>query len=226
MIRNLKRQLQFSMNTLYICLLALLPPLSAGAATSITQTWSISTAIPDNDDIGFSNTHSISAAGITEIESVTVELTFAGGWNGDLYAYLVHDGVISVLLNRPGRSLENPDGAASSGMTINLSDVAAADIHTAIPMSGGSVSGTFQPDGRMSDPLAVYDTDARPAMLASFNGLDVNGSWTLFVADQAAGEVSTLQSWSLNVTGVPEPSTCMLLGTFALGLAFSRRRDG
>lgn len=226
MTRNLQRQLQFRMNTLYLSLLVLLPSLSARAGTSITQTWNISTAIPDNDDIGFSNTQSLTAPGITGIESVTVGLNFAGGWNGDLYAYLVHDGVISVLLNRPGRSLANGDGAASSGMTINLSDIAATDIHTAIPMSGGSVSDTFQPDGRTRDPLAVYDTDPRPAMLASFQGLDVNGSWTLFVADQAAGEVSTLQSWSLTVTGVPEPSTCMLLGAFALGLACSRRRDG
>ena len=32
---------------------------------------------------------------------VEVPITTHNGWNGDLYAYLEHDGVISVLLNRP-----------------------------------------------------------------------------------------------------------------------------
>ena len=223
MTRILKRN-HIIMKALSISLFALLPVISSQGSTTINQTWSVSTAIPDNDDIGFGNTQSISAAGITAIESVSVDLAFTGGWNGDLYVYLVHNGAISVLLNRPGRSLTNPDGAASSGMTINLSDVAATDIHAAIPMNGGSVTGSFQPDGRTTDPLAVLATDARPAMLSSFTGLDANGSWTLFLADQASGEVSTLQSWSLSITGVPEPSAALLSALAVIGIAFTRRR--
>jgi hypothetical protein len=42
------------------------------------------------------------------------------------------------------------------------------------------VSGTYQPDGRTTDPLTVLDTDPRMAMLSSFTGLDANVTWTLF----------------------------------------------
>ena len=82
----------------------------------------------------------------------------------------------AVLLNRPGRSLSTPDGSPTVGMNITFEDSAFSDIHTAIPMSGGSVSGTYQPDGRNIDPHDVLNTDARTAMLSSFNGLDGNGT--------------------------------------------------
>jgi hypothetical protein len=41
--------------------------------------WNVSTAIPDNDDAGYSDPRTVSAAGLTQIESVTVDLTFTGG---------------------------------------------------------------------------------------------------------------------------------------------------
>lgn len=184
-------------------------------------TWSVSTLIPDNDEVGFTDTRNITIPAITEIESLTVNLNFTGGWNGDMYAYLVHGDGFAVLLNRPGRNLGNPDGSATVGMDITFDDSAFSDIHTAIPMSGGSVSGTWQPDGRETDPLLVLNTDARTAMLADFSGLDPNGTWTLFVADQSPGETSTLQSWSMTLTAVPEPSVALLGG---LGVLFLLRR--
>ena len=185
-------------------------------------TWTVSTAIPDNDDVGFTDTRNVSIPGMTEIVSVTVNLNFSGGWNGDLYAYLVHGSGFSVLLNRPGRSTGAPDGSATVGMDITFDDGAFSDIHTAIPMSGGSVNGIYQPDGRSTDPLVVLNTDARPAMLSNFIGIDPNGLWTLFVADQSAGETSTLQSWSMSITAVPEPGVAAfaILGS---GLLLRRR---
>lgn len=84
------------------------------------------------------------------------------------------------------------------------------NVTTAIPISGGAVTGTYQPDGRATDPLTVLNTDARPAMLADFIGLDPNGNWTLFVADQNPGDTSTLQSWTLTIKAVPEPSAALL----------------
>jgi MYXO-CTERM domain-containing protein len=198
---------------------------SAFASTTWNgPTWNVSTAIPDNNDVGFTDTRSVSIPDATEIESLTVTINLTGGWNGDLYVYLVHGDGFSVLLNRPGRSLANPDGSAASGMSITIADSATMDIHTAMPMSGGSVSGTYQPDGRETDPLLVLNTDARTAMLADFIGLDPNGTWKLFVADQSAGETSILQSWSLSITTVPEPSAA-LLGLLGAVLLLRRRRS-
>lgn len=198
-------------------------PLAAHAATILTDTWTVNTAIPDNDDAGYTNTRNLITSDITEIESVTVALNFTGGWNGDLYVYLVHGSGFSVLLNRPGRDTGTPDGSATAGMNITLDDDATTDIHTGIPMSGGSASGTWKPDGRNIDPLLVVASDPRTALLSSFTGLNANGNWTLFVADQSPGNVSTLQSWTLTVTGVPEPSVAWLASLAALVLLRRRR---
>ena len=190
--------------------------------SSDLNNWLVATAIPDNSDVGFSDTRSLSVPDITEIQNLTVELNFSGGCSGDLYAYLVHDGGFSVLLNRPGRSLLNPDGSAASSLDVTFDDAAPTDIHLAIPMTGGAL-GLYQPDGRATDPLLVEAGDPRGAMLSSFTGLDASGAWTLFVANQAAGSTATLQSWSLSVTGVPEPAT-PLIGGLGLLLALRRRR--
>jgi len=51
----------------------------------------------------------------------------------------------------------------------------------------------------------------------SFNGLNPNGTWTLFFADLSGGDASTLVSWGLDIAAVPEPTTWALVG---FGLMF------
>lgn len=127
-----------------------------------------------------------------------------------------------MLLNRPGRSALDLAGSGSSGFDITLSDDAVTDIHNIGP--SGHISGLFQPDARDEDPFDALDTSPRTAFLSSFQGLDANGSWTLFVADNAAGDQSTLLGWGLTITGVPEPSRALLLILGLGGLAMRRRR--
>jgi hypothetical protein len=55
-------------------------------------------------------------------------------------------------------------------------------------------------------------------------GLDPNGQWVLYVVDQGPGAESVLQSWSLNITAVPEPSAAVL-GFFSTALLMRRRRN-
>jgi subtilisin-like proprotein convertase family protein len=59
---------------------------------------------------------------------------------------------------------------------------------------------------------------------SAFNGLDPNNTWTLFFADQSAGGVTTLNSWSLNITAVPEPVNVALaiFGVALLGTGVAR----
>ena len=52
-------------------------------------------------------------------------------------------------------------------------------------------------------PTVSYTPDG--GSLALFNGVDPNGTWTLFFADMAGGNTSTLNGWSLDITAVPEP---------------------
>ena len=204
----------------FLSLTALLLP-AAKAATTTTYTYVVNTAVPDNSGIGLSSTQWVSAP-LTQISGLTVQLTLVGGWTGDLYAYLTHDTGFAVLLNRPGRSLVDQFGSGATDLSVILDDNALADIHTAIPTSG-VVTGNYQPDGRVIDPDNALDTTQRTAFLSSFNGLDPNGDWSLYVADVASGDTMTLSSWSLNITTVPEPSTLMLSAA-GFWLASRRRR--
>lgn len=208
------------MNIFLRLLLALLS-LSGTRAATVTYTTAVATVIPDNDASGVLQTIDVSNSGLASLDSVTLSLATTGGWNGDLYAYLVHDGVLTVLLNRPGRSLSVPDGSHTSGIAILLDDAAPTDVHAA----PGALSGTFQPDGRFIDPSLSLDTTPRTDLLADFTPTSPNGTWRLFIADVAGGDEATLVSWSLSLTGpsVPEPTSIGLL-SFASLLVMRRYR--
>lgn len=205
------------------CAPFVLPGALSAATVTLTQT--VDSPIPDNDGTGLVSI--IPFLGSDQIVSVEVQLELEEGWNGDLYAYLEHNGVISVLLNRVGNTVGDPGGSGSSGMSIRFSDAAAQDVHTGISGAIGlPATGTYQPDARFADPDFVTDLSPRSRYLAGFNGTDPSGLWTLFIADVAGGDTATIKEWSLTVTTVPEPSAFLLgaLGA-AAGLARRQRRQ-
>jgi hypothetical protein len=222
---KLKIERPIRMKHLFLITGLLLP--AAAQAATISQTFSMSTTslIPDGDLNGLVQTISPSTL-ITGIDVVTLTLNTNGGWNGDLYAYLWHDGVISVLLNRTGRTSALPEGTPTSGMSVTFEDVATTDIHAAAGGFGSSVTGSFQPSGRDISPLTALDTSPRTASLSSFNGLQASGDWRLFIADASIGDQAAITSWSVTITGtpIPEPSVTLLGGLAFLGLLARRRR--
>lgn len=180
----------------------------------------------------------------TSITDVNVTLNISGGYNSDLYGYLVYDNGTAgnqaddrtvVLLNRINLTAANPYGLSGAGMNVTLSD-GAADIHGA---SSGVLSGTYAPDGRAISPLstgAQFDAAGlnrqnSGSPLGFFNGLNPNGTWTLFLADMSGGDTSRLDSWGLDIEAVPEPITWALiifggvLGTVKLGRYWQLRRQ-
>jgi len=160
--------------------------------------WTPGTAIPDNNPVGIVDNQIITFNPRAVITGLEVRLHLTGTWNGDLYVSLVHDAGFTVLLNRPGNTTSNPGGSASEGMNVTFKDDAALDIHTGIPNSG-FVTGTWQPDARTADPLLVTDLSSRSAFLSSFNESPVQGNWTLFLADNAAADTTTLTGWGLTI---------------------------
>lgn len=203
--------------------LLLVTALPATAAT-VTLTQTVNAAIPDNNDTGLVAVIPFSSTD-THLTEIEVLIETSGGWNGDLYAYLEHNGQLAVLLNRPGKTINTPAGAASSGMSIRLTDSALSDIHNAISLTAGVAAvGTYQPDARATDPAIVTDESPRSRFLATFTGIDPNGLWTLFIADLSAGDTATLESWSLAITAVPEASTALLAALGSATLLLLRRR--
>ena len=183
-----------------------------------------SQVIPDNSPSGMAYSLNFGASGL-QISDISVSFNISGGWNGDLYAYLSHGSSYSVLLNRVGTTSSGGDGYGDSGLNIVLKSTGAAygDIHFyqsqsdyATKIGNGS---SWEADGRIN-----YTDTARNNQLDVFNTMDPSGAWTLFFADRAAVNTSTLNGWNLEITAVPEPANVALgvFGVLAGGASFGR----
>lgn len=189
--------------------------------------------VPDGNVMGWSDTRVLSGIAENSILDVNVTLQLNGGWNGDLYGYLAHSSGFSVLLNRAGRTGGDAFGYSDAGLNVRFDDAAAnGDIHLYQTVPGYATAITdgsaWAPDGRSASPMTVVGTDPRTLLLSSFNGLNPNGSWTLFLADLSGGEVITVAGWGLEInaiSAVPEASTWVVgLATFGLLGASEWRR--
>lgn len=225
---------------LALVLLCAMAPTSQAALTLIEfGENNLAMPIPDYQSSGIQRTVTLSGLESQAPYLVTVSLKISatgyGAYNGDFYAYLRHvsaDGMQSqyaVLLNRVGRTADNPSGYDGNGLEVTLADDATTDIHlyaTSGGLVGSYLTGTYQPDGRTSDPNTVLGSDSRTAMLNNLGTMDPNGSWTLFVADMERGGAAILAKWGITLTPVPEPNTISLLymGLGALALYRRRRR--
>jgi subtilisin-like proprotein convertase family protein len=185
-----------------VLLFLLLSAASAPAAVTYSQLFTVNTVIPDNQIGGLLNTQTITTE-ITSITAVNVTLNMSGGWNGDLYVYLAHDSGFTVLLNRIGSTSGDIFGSGSSGFSVTFGDDW-DDVHTGAFDDGTPVSGFFSPDARNVSPFSVTDASNRTAFLSSFTGLNGGGTWELFLADVSGGDVTTLNSWGLEISGIAE----------------------
>ena len=194
-----------------------------GWSQSLTSSFTNSTvtAIPDGSPVGVMEQVTVIGLG-GSISNVQVTLDITGGFNGDLYAYLVSpQGQFVVLLNRPGVTGSNPFGYADAGMTITLDGLATNNIHYYGATPVYSLSGTtWAADGRNVNPQSsgtVFDSTSPTAGLSQYNGVnggDVNGTWTLFIADlSAGGGTPSLNGVILTIMTVPEPQTWLMLGS-------------
>lgn len=192
----------------------------------LTSSWTGTQTIPDNNPAGVGFNFNLSDPA-TVIQNVSITLNLSGGYNGDVYAYLSHGSGFSVLLNRVGRSAANDSGYNNAGFAVTLSGSALPDIHqyqsqAPVYNGGGQLTGTFAADGRNIDPASAgtaFDTASRSSLLSSFNGINPNGTWTLFFVDRAFGNTETLNSFSVAVTAVPEPAQTGLAMGALIGVA-------
>ena len=167
---------------------------------------SLNQVIYDANPSGITSSLVVSGAG-SSLSAITVTLNISGGYNGDLYGYLSYNGTLVTLLNRVGTGSGNPIQAAFGFSTAGFNNVTLDDAAT-----GGNIHNVQNPG---SLPTVSYTADG--GSLASFNGADPNGTWTLFFADESAGNTSTLNGWSLDITAVPEPIN-VALGIFVTTL--------
>ena len=180
-----------------------------GSGGNFSASATPNTAIPDSPTPGLAFALDFNDSYYNQITAISVRLTISGGWNGDLYAYLSHGSGFGVLLNRVGANALGEDGYGTAGFNNITLTTSGTDIHT---VQNPAANGTYASDGRFD-----YTVNTRNNTLGVFSGANPNGGWTLFFGDESPGNVSTLESWQVDITAVPEPTT-IALGIFAAGL--------
>lgn len=113
------------------------------------------------------------------------------GWPGDVEVLLVGPGGTHALL------LSDAGGATDAVDVTLIFEASATDV---VPPNGPIVSGAFLPSAYGDGGAFAAPAPAGPyaADLDAFAGTDPNGTWSLFVADDQAGDVGTIEGgWSL-----------------------------
>jgi subtilisin-like proprotein convertase family protein len=222
-------------NAILTALLLAAAPVWAQTVVSTSYTNSTPASIADGNPVGVTEQFTVSGLGGT-VTNVQVQLDITGGFNGDLYAYLVDPaGQLVVLLNRPGLDGSNLFGYSDAGFNITLSGTATNDVHyyqaNTYSIADGQLTGTWAADGRNIDPQSagsVFASTSPTAGLNLYNGLnggDVNGTWTLFIADLATGGgTPTFNQAVLTIMTVPEPQTWVMLGCGVAVFCLCRNR--
>jgi subtilisin-like proprotein convertase family protein len=186
--------------------------------TTFNPPFANGTSIPSGSLSGWADTETVSGLAPTLVD-VSVTVNVSGSYNGDLYAYISHNGQIAVLLNRVGVGSSDPFGNTGSGINVTFSSTTGSgqNIHFA---TYGPLGGTYTPDGRnispLSSPGAFDTTPSGNALNTAFAGNNPNGTWTLFIADtMSAGDNFSVISWGMQIDAVPEPVN-VALGIFGL----------
>ncbi len=181
-------------------------------------------AIPDNDPLGASSTIVIGASEtITGGASFTLQ-GMTHTWVGDIAATIIAPDLSSTTLVFEIEDTTGPGVGDSSdfGGDYTFTDSATGDIWAEAAAQAGAgvvTPGSYRSTGPLSGTFTSLD--------AFFNGKNTAGTWTLFMTDGAGGDVGGITGWTLsfNSTGIPEPTSALLLAGMGLvGLTIRRRR--
>ncbi|MFA5683086.1 MAG: choice-of-anchor J domain-containing protein [Lysobacteraceae bacterium] len=142
----------------------------------------VGTPIPDNNVGGLDSTATVSGVS-GPITNVSARVTATHTWVGDVRIQLTSPGGTTItLLDRPGVPTST-FGCAADNIDILFAD--------------------GQPDPESLCNTGVWTvTDASPVpgdAFADFSGEDANGTWTLNINDNGAGDTGSLVSWELFV---------------------------
>jgi len=133
-------------------------------------------AIPDSNGLGINSVVNIGTT--SEITDVNVTVNITHTWDSDLILTLTSPGGTSIVLsNRNGSSGDN-----------YIDTVFDQEGSTSITSGTAPFTGVFQPEEDLS------------VLYGEFSG----GDWTLNVSDNAGGDTGTIDSWSLEICGVPQ----------------------
>ncbi|MCA9295162.1 MAG: hypothetical protein KC983_01570, partial [Phycisphaerales bacterium] len=149
--------------------------------------------IPDGLGVFVGDSFTVPDAGTIEDLDLALGLTHSN--NGDITVRLAHNGVSIDLIARPGVPDGSTFGSNNNGFDIVLDDEG----------SGGPIE-TFDSGGDIvvSPPNFVPNDP-----LSAFDGMDMQGVWTITASDAIGQGTGTLDFWELRFTfGNPRLSPC------------------
>ena len=180
-------------------------PVTAGA--TVQYAFQMGTAGDGTFVSGSSTPVAIAASGAASPYPSTINVSGIAGTiqsmrvriNGFSHTFISDVDMMLVAPNGARIMLWSDAGGSVSANNIHvvLDDTAPA----ALPVSGGLSSGTWRPANHGSSG----DTFSAPApsvptatALSTFAGLDPNGTWGLYVMDDASGDSGTIAGWSMD----------------------------
>ncbi len=156
---------------------------------NLTFTSNQCAVIPDAG-IGAGNGNPTAVGGTWAQTSINVAGVCAPAWNtGEVISVCLNishsfDGDLNIWLQAPNGTyylLSQDNGGAGINYATTCFSATAA---TAITAGAAPFNGTFIPQGGAGT-------------FAGLNGTAINGSWTLWVADDALGDIGTINNWSI-----------------------------
>ena len=161
--------------------------------------------IPQNSYVGLVSVGTVSGV-LGHVTDMSLNLTVNGGFNGDLYAYLVgpdHTTSAQLLGDLGGNNTQV--GSGYNNITLNSSG--SQGIQSVAQTWATPLSGHYTPVVDLMTTFGSY-----------INAHGANGDWRLFIANQSTGGQSALGGWSLNftTTAVPEPEQVVAISLLGL----------
>jgi len=190
---------------------------AAGAAHAVTYTYSgAAYAIPDNNVAGIS-TQIMGVPALASINSVSITMTHT--WVGDLILTLSNGSTTVNLFRRVGQTSTMTGVGDSSNLDGTYVFAASGGDFVAAAAAAATSSAVVAPGNYFSSDTNTANNSS--VANGFFAGAQAATNWTLFSNDNAAGDTGTIETWSIDGSPVPEPTTMAALG---LGLAAVARR--
>ena len=193
--------------------LALLVASAIGAQAQTTFSNNTPIAVPGTGTVGVSNPYpsTINVTGMSgSIDEVSVTITnFTHTWPSDVDFLLVGPGGQTLIFCSDAIG----GNGGIIGRTYTFKDSAA----TVMPAAGFPESGEFQPANYgANDPFATpapggpygnAQTGGSDTFTSVFAGTAPNGTWSLYVVDDASGDIGSIDGWSLTVAAGGDPAS-------------------
>lgn len=177
--------------------------LLSGSLSAQTYSNNVATPIPDNNTTGVTSVIPVSLVStINDASKVTIKLDLTHSWSGDVTIALVVPGASGVgsnaLIKRIGSTTATGVGSSANflaGNVLSFNSAATGTIvTTGLTTASNIPAGIYLPTASAT----LAPTDYSVANLGTmFNGLAVNGNWTIKAFDAAADDTGSLNNWQV-----------------------------